>query len=83
MPPHLGHHQGKRYINGPAARPRYGKDKGKAMKKERISSLLIAAGLSFIFAYAAHSWGGGLIVGICYFWASLLIAKRKDKKSRE
>ena len=49
------------------------------MKKEIISNLVIAVGLSLIFGVATHRVIGGFIVGGCYFLASLIIIKNKKK----
>ena len=45
-------------------------------KKIIISNIMIGIGLCLIFGTAAHNWGGGLLVGICYFVCSSIIMKR-------
>ena len=52
-------------------------------KKYILGALMISAGLSLIFGYAAHNWLGGLIVGVCFFIVSLLIMEFKNKKDKE
>ena len=52
----------------------------KMNRKDILCSLLVGFGLGLIFGYASHSWIGGLMVGVCYLFGSLLIIKTRNKK---